>query len=219
MLIMMEVAFNAHFTPFTRRNLQLAQYLFCRPPAHITLLQIESMNKFILSGCLLIGWLFSFTACTAPTPEKYFDVAILNTNMVVGFAGIGFQRELESPSAKMGKTKDEIVQMRRSEVVTGKLQFVEENLGKLKNMGQTADNKEILQASLALHEFILPVYKQEYARLAELYDGGAPKDRILAEAQAIQDKYYSKFEALYRSVINAGKQYAQKHAIKVNWAS
>jgi hypothetical protein len=176
------------------------------------------MKKYLVTGWLFASCLFVFSACTTTTPEKYFDVAVLNTNMVVGFAGTGFMRELESPSMKMGKTKDEVLQMQRNEVVASKLQFVEENLAKIKKMAQTADNKDILQASLALHEFMLPVLKEDYTRLATLYDGGAPKDQVLAQAQAIQDKYLSRFEQLYHKVISTGKVYAKKHDIKVNWA-
>lgn len=39
--------------------------------------------------------------CNSVTPEKCFDIAVLNSNMLVGFANEGQIRELESPSVKM----------------------------------------------------------------------------------------------------------------------
>lgn len=161
---------------------------------------------------------FAFTSCQTATPEKSFDVAVLNSNMLVGFANDGFWRELESPSVKMGKSKDEIIPMQRSEVIDAKVKFVEENLDKLKTLGQTDDNKEIVQASLALYQFVLPVYKNEYAQVAKALDGGASKETAAQEATAIHDKYAAKFESLYNALINNGKLYAEKHHIDVKWA-
>jgi len=51
--------------------------------------------------------------------------------------------------------------MSRSDVVQAKVDFVETNLKKLKGLKETEDQKEMVQASLALHEYILPVYKTE----------------------------------------------------------
>lgn len=167
---------------------------------------------FILSAC------FFFTACNRPSAEKAFDVAVLNSNMIVGFANAGMERELESPSMKMGKTKDEFAPMQRSEVVQSKLKFAEENYEKLKGFSQTDDTKEIIQKSLALHELILPVYKNEYMQLAKLYDSNAPANEIEKLRKTIHDQYFLKFETLYNQLINSGKLYAKEHNIEVRWA-
>ncbi|HVF96460.1 MAG TPA: hypothetical protein VM871_04025, partial [Flavisolibacter sp.] len=132
-------------------------------------------------------------------------MAVLNTNMVNGFANEGLLRELRTPSMKMGKTKDEVVSMKRSEVIQSKVAFVEENYEKLKGFDQSDDTREIIQASLALHQFILPVYKNEYTQLAKLYDSGASKEETEEFAQRIQDKYAPRFEELFDKLIALGK--------------
>lgn len=119
---------------------------------------------------------------------------------------------------KMGKTKDEVLPMQRSEVIDDKIKFTEENLNKLQSLSQNGDNKDIVQASLALHQYILPVYKTEYTQLAKAFDGGASKEQAAQQAQAIHDKYYPKFETLYNQLIGCGKAYAEKHHIDVRWA-
>lgn len=137
--------------------------------------------------------------------------------MLTGFANEGLLRELESPSMKMGKTKDEIVPMKRSEVIATKLAFVEENYEKLKGFDQTEDTKEIIQTSLQLHKYILPVYKKEYAQLAELYNNGASMVETGRFAEAIYERHAARFEELYNKLIELGKAYAAKHGIEVNW--
>lgn len=164
----------------------------------------------------LLCFLF-FTACNNLSPEKTFEIAVLNSNMVVGFASDRLLRELESPSVKLtedGKTAS----MQRSEVIQSKIDFSEGVLKKLKGIKETDDTKEMIAASTALYNYILPVYKTEYQQLAKLYDENASTESILAKSQAIHDKYYPGFDSLYNELINIGKGFAQKHNITVHWA-
>ena len=167
---------------------------------------------------LAVGFMAVLFSCSSPSSEKAFDVAVLNTNMIVGFANTGMERELESPSMKMGKTKDEVVQLKRTEVIGNKLKFVEENFEKLKGFSQTEETRDIIQKSLALHELILPVYKNEYTKLAKLYDENASKEDIEKLEQSIREKYFPGFEKLYTQLLSSGKTYAKAHHIEVRWA-
>jgi len=155
--------------------------------------------------------------CNSVTPEKCFDIAVLNSNMLVGFANEGQIRELESPSVKMSENGNGTVAMSRSDLVQAKVDFVEGNLKKLKGLKETEDQKEMVQASLALHDYILPVYKTEYQQLAKLYDEGSSKESIQLQSQAIHDRYAFKFDDLYNKLIGIGKSFAERHNIKVNW--
>lgn len=158
------------------------------------------------------------TACNTATPENYFDTAVLNINMIAGFAGEGLQRELDNPSVKLVEgTKDQTAPMKRKEIIDNKIQFIESSLQKVKQLKQTEETKNMLQASLALYEYVLPVYKNEYVQLAKLYDDNEPKEQGQAFAQSISDKYFLKYTELYDNLIKEGKSYAQKNNINVNW--
>jgi hypothetical protein len=176
------------------------------------------MKKWIPAPFLFLCYCLLSAGCSIASPEKYFDVAVLNSNMLVGFANEGQLRELESPSAKATDNKGGYAPMKRSEVIDSKIQFLEGNLKKLKGFKETTDNKDIVQTSLALHEYMLPVYKTEYRQLAKSYDRGASKEEIQSGAQHIHDKYYARFDELYSKLISNGKVYADRHHIKVNWA-
>jgi hypothetical protein len=151
------------------------------------------------------------------TPEDYFGIAVLNSNMFVGFAGDGLLRQFDAPSAKMSETNGQPVAMKRSEVAAMNITFTQEAYDKLKGLKETAETKEMLQTSIAMYEYILPVYKKEYKELAALYDSGAPKEKLEAQAKAIHDKYYAGYHMIYEKLIGLGKLYAAKHNIKVNW--
>jgi hypothetical protein len=209
----------AGFAPFAQPYKPLGKYFLSWMLARLIYgFKSKSMKKniplcmfCIVYGILLLG-------CNMTTPEKYFDVAVLNSNMLTGFANDGQWRELASPPGKATDDKGGYIAMQRGEALQAKITFVEENTEKLKGLQQTADTKEILEYSITLHEFVLRVYKNEYMQLANLYDAGAPEEKITALAKTINQQYFNRFDELYNKLINSGKSYAVKHNIKVNWA-
>jgi len=166
---------------------------------------------------LVIACCLSFISCQNATPEKYFDVAVLNSNMHFGFADDGLLRQLEQPSVKLDVNTQQTVPMKRQEVLDQKIEFTEDVIKKLKDLKETPETKDILQPSLALNEFVLKVYKNDYTKLAGLYDASAPKEQIEKLGQAIHDQYFAQYESLYNELISSGKLYADKHSIKVKW--
>lgn len=135
-----------------------------------------------------------------------------------GFAGTGLQREMETPSVKMiDGDKDKFAPMKRKEIIDDRIQTLEANQEKLKGLKETDDARDILKASSALYMYVLPVYKNEYRELARLYDGNASRENIESYTQSISDKYYAGYEKRFQKVTDAGKAFAEKHGIKVNW--
>ncbi|HMI79405.1 MAG TPA: hypothetical protein VK484_11465 [Ferruginibacter sp.] len=166
---------------------------------------------------LLIFSTFLFTSCNTTTPDRYFGLAVLNSNMLVGFAEEGLYRDLESPSVKMDD-KGAAVPMTRAEMIKDKIAFVDEDVEEINGLKETGDTKEMIQACKALYAYVVPVYKTAYVQLAKLYDEAAPKEKIESETKAIHDKYYAGFKERNDKLIAIGKSYAAKHSIKVNWA-
>jgi hypothetical protein len=152
------------------------------------------------------------------SPRACFDRAVLNCNMIHDFAGQGMEQQLESPSVKLTDAKTgAFAPMTRKEVVDDKIAFVEQSLAKVRQLGQTDDNREMVQASIALYEYVLPVYRDDYQRLAKLYDSGAPKSAIAQLSSSIAKKYGAPFRALSDRLTAAGKAYAARHQIQVMW--
>ena len=157
---------------------------------------------------------FVLASCGNPPPDQLFARVVLNTNLLFGFAGSGMQRELASPSVKLTDEKTmATAPMKRAEVVQTKLETVEANFEKVKAISSDEETKAMLDAAIALYEFVIPVYKNEYTQLAKLYDEGASADQIAALEKTIQEKYGARFEELYTAVGTTGKAYAAKHNI------
>lgn len=159
-----------------------------------------------------------FCGCTAPDPEKIFGEAVLNSNMFHTFAAESMYREWGQPSVKMvGNDVNNIVPMTRMEMLENKIASIEPNLKKIEALPKNDDTRAMIEASLALHNYILPVYKTEYKQLAKLYDDNAPQEQIDAMTKRIHDTYYKGFEERTNALIAAGKVYAAKHNINVRW--
>jgi hypothetical protein len=177
---------------------------------------VSSFLRLLL--CAACGCLFA--AC-GDSPRTTFERAVLNANMIADFASRGLLRQLESPSVKLTDVATGAsAPMKRKDVIDDKIAFVEQSLAKVRKLGQAGDAKDakdIVQASIALHEYVLPVYRNEYQQLAKLYDDGAAKAEIEGSASAIAAKYGPGFAALSERLTTAGKAYASKHDIKVVW--
>ena len=159
---------------------------------------------------------FYLQSCNNNTPQQYFNIAVLNSNMLYRFAGNGMQRELEGPSEKLVDEKTMITApMKRAEVIKDKLQFIESSYQKIKELGSNEDAAAMVKASLTLYEFVLPVCKNEYAQLAIAYDESASADKIADMEKTIQNKYAATFDELYNALHTTAMAYAAKHGINV----
>jgi hypothetical protein len=159
---------------------------------------------------------YLLSGCSNPSPRQYFEQAALNCNPLYGFAGYELERDLGYVQERLADEKTmKMEPVTRAQVVKEKLARIEENYQKVKNLGSNKDADEMIKASTALYEFVLPVYKNEYAELAALYDTNAPADKIAATAKNITGKYAAKFEELYNTVIKTGTAFAERNGIPV----
>lgn len=166
-----------------------------------------------------ISAIFLFASCNTATPENYFDKAVLNTNMMMGFGTNGMKRQLENGTAKMDPVTTQATPVKSTEALNSTITFLEDAVKKIRSLKETADTKEMLQASIALHEYVIPVYKNEYMQLAKMYDEGKPSEETDAFAESINNKYYPRFDELVNKLTAIGKVYAAKHNITVNWGN
>ncbi|MBW8683405.1 hypothetical protein [Chitinophaga rhizophila] len=164
-----------------------------------------------------LGFMLALAACTNPTPENYFDRAVLNTNIFNDFASENFTRDLIATTVKHEGVQGNEAPNQAQMIVDNKAQYIEKALKDIKALKKTDETKEMLETSIALHEYVLPVYKNEYTALAKLCDSGAAKDDIAALALEIDNKYAAQFEELFVKLTNLGKAYAKAHDINVSW--
>jgi hypothetical protein len=176
------------------------------------------MNRRFRCALIVFAVGSLLSSCNNATPENYFGEAVLNVNLITPFGGQAALYSMATPSVKLVPgTKDQTAPMTRKEIVEDQIQRVEQNLTKIKALPDSEETRDMVQTSIKLHEFVLPVYKTEYRELAKLYDEGGSQQDLISRAQEIDAKYLASYKALFSRLVELGKAYAEKHHIKVEW--
>lgn len=179
--------------------------------------KLQALSQKSRFAILILITLF-FSACTE-TPEHFFDITILNTNMINDFASPDLARHLndetkEYPDIPSSKKKGN----EAATNLNNKILYLEQSLEKVKKLSTSGDEeKEIKALSQQLYELVIPVYKNEYLAYAKLCDSKgsqSAKDEII---NSIDQKYGARFEQNFNALMEKGKAYAQKNNIQVNW--
>jgi hypothetical protein len=190
-----------------RENFTLRGYFLPSIRSIFKIRKLKNMKKIKLFVCSLL----LLTACNTATPDNYFDRAVLNTNQFNDFATDQFTNMLVAYTAAKQPN------VTAKSVVENKVLFIEKAVKDVKALKETDETKEMLRTSIALHEYVLPVYKNEYMALAKLCDTGASKEVIFAKAAEINDAYGKHFDELEEKLTSEGKVFAKAHNIVVQW--
>jgi len=160
-----------------------------------------------------------FLSSCSESPENFFDITILNTNVINDFASPNLAHSIEAeakefpdiPSSK--KKGDEAATM-----VNYKILYVEQSLDKVKKLSASGDEeKELQELSTRLYELVIPVYKNEYMAFAKLCDAKGSQSSKDALIEEINKKYGASFEQNFNLLNEKGKAFAAKHNIQVTW--
>ncbi len=172
--------------------------------------------RYSIFSLLALG-IFLLNSC-AETPDKFFGIAVLNTNTITDFATPRLAKHISDstieypdiPSSK--KNGDEAVAY-----VGNQILYMEKVVKDIKGLTENSSTKDIIKESLELYAYVLPVYKNEYMAYAKLCDAKGSKEEKEAMAKQIEDKYAEAFEAKYSSLMEKGKAYADEHNLNVKW--
>lgn len=156
-------------------------------------------------------------SCTE-TADKFFGIAVLNTNFISRFATPSMAKEIngqtiEYPDIPSSKKKgDEAVTS-----VNYQILYIEKCLKDIKALSASGERKVIQDQAIALYEFVLPVYKNEYTAYAKLCDAKGPQEQKDKLIKAIEEKYNTEFEKKYSILLENGKAFAEENNLNVKW--
>ncbi|MCD9855984.1 hypothetical protein LUD75_14755 [Epilithonimonas sp. JDS] len=167
---------------------------------------------------VLILFSLSVLSCAEPA-ERFFGTAILNTNAIGDFATPTLAKHIndettEFPDIPSSKKKGD----EAGKLVQNNILYMEKSLSDIKALNANSeDRKAIKEKSIALYEFVIPVYKNEYTNYAKLCDTKADQARKDELAYSIEQKYGAKFEKMYTELMEIGKVFAAENKLDVNW--
>ena len=156
-------------------------------------------------------------SCTE-TADKFFGIAVLNTNSISRFATPAMAREIngqtiEYPDIPSSKKKgDEAVTYIKNQIL-----YIEKSLKDIKALSAGGERKVIQDQAIALYEFVLPVYKNEYTAYAKLCDAKGTQEQKDKLIKSIEEKYNTEFEKKYSILLENGKAFAEENNLNVKW--
>ena len=168
------------------------------------------MKKQYLRIILLLCCI-TVPACKMPaSPEKYFDAAALNANVVSHFGSDYFITVLGYGKRSPGTSPYNYEQQ-----VGFAIQRVERYLENVNNLISTKDTEALLDASKDLFQFTLESYRTDHLSLAKMIDRNAPEEEIVKALEALDKKSYETFLIKYNKLHDLGIQYAKDHDIQL----
>lgn len=160
-----------------------------------------------------------FVACQSASPDKFFGLVVLNTNLIADFDPATFGKRLEQetvefPDVPASKKNGDEAQ----KIVAMKILSVEKAIKDIEALNVSDEDAKVLrEQSVKLFEAVLPVYKNEYTAYAKLCDTKAPDEEKQVVLQKIEKDYAPNVDQLFEGVYTLGKQFAEKHNLNVKW--
>lgn len=167
----------------------------------------------------LIATLLCLPSCKSTTPHRFFDLAILNTNLLSQFEPHYFGNLLEKhahENSNNNTSKKTGVEAQKA--VEIKIQHIKQALAKIKALdANNEERKAIKENSIELFETALAVHKKEYLKYAKLCDQKnttTEKETLLKKVEEVD---MPKINYLMDSLYQKGKVFATKYQINVKW--
>jgi len=170
-----------------------------------------------LSAIFSLGIVLSLAACNSTTPDRYFDVSVLNANAIGRFGGKEIYEMLkETPQSFDQKTK-QMVPSSYVEYVKFKIAYAEKAYKDVQELPETEETKPMLDASKDLFSYAVDKQKSGYLSIAAMKDAHAADSSIEQAAVNFHQQYAAAFSQKYDKLMEIGKAYADKHHIKVEF--
>ena len=170
-----------------------------------------SVILFFISTILL-------QSCSEPA-DKFFDVAVLNTNTMTDFGTPILAKHINDETIEYPNTPSS--KKKGNEALTqvqNNILYMEKALKDIEALSANSDSRKALkEQAISLYKFVIPVYKNEYTAYAKLCDAKGSQEQKEELAKLIEQKYYTGFEKRYTTLIASGKAFAQANNIDVHW--
>lgn len=168
---------------------------------------------------------FLILSCNTDSSVKIFDVAVLNTNIINWSSRLKFFDELiELKEKNLAYVADENSKIKKGtieEYVTQKvINPINENLNKLEALNKTDENKDLIEASVKLHQFSKNIFENDFLEITKMIDelpSGELSVEILEPIYLAIEKFYythiTEMETLMVNLEELAIPYAEKHNI------
>jgi hypothetical protein len=152
-----------------------------------------------------------------PSADQYFGTAALNCNTFSRFGSYEIKEFLAGPPQTYNVDKKVMEPSSFQEYF--KFRCVDnaiEKYEKVKSLRSPMKPRSMIKASLALYEFCVSKYQNEYIQIAKMKDDHRTQPEIDAALKKFDDTYSEEFARKYDAAWSEGIIYAKAHGIEVH---
>ena len=119
---------------------------------------------------VLIATSLTFTSCNSVSPQKTFEIAALNSNLLSRLGSKDINFKLESEPQIYEESQKKMVSSSYYDAFKYDITNLETRFQTIKDIAEDDDNKELLQASKDLFSYAIAKQKEGYLPIAKLKD-------------------------------------------------
>jgi hypothetical protein len=171
----------------------------------------KTLNNSII--LVLIAASLVLTSCTNLSPEKTFEVAALNSNLLSRFGSKDINFKLASEPQIYDEAQKKMIPSSYYDYFKFDIANLETQLKNIKDIKEDDDNRELLQASKDLFSYAIAKEKEGYLTIAKMKDEKALPEQIEKAIADFDASTQNDIEAKFTKLMNAAKAYVEKHNI------
>jgi hypothetical protein len=172
----------------------------------------KTLNNSIILLVLIVTSIF-LTSCTNLSPEKTFEVAALNSNLLSRFGSKDINFKLESEPQIYDESQKKMIPSSYYDYFKFDITNLETQFKKIKEIKEDDDNRELLQASKDLFSYAITKEKEGYLPIAKMKDEKASPEQIEKAIADFDAATQSEIDNKFTKLMNVAKAYVAKHNI------
>lgn len=170
------------------------------------------LNKSILLLVLIVSSIAS-TSCTNLSPEKTFEIAALNSNLLSRFGGKEISDKLQSEAQVYDESQKKMIASTYYDSFKYDIKNLETRFQTIKDITEDEDNKELLQASKDLFSYAIAKQKEGYLPIAKLKDEKTSPEQIQKAIADFDASTQNEIDTKFTKLMTVAKAYVEKHNI------
>lgn len=171
------------------------------------------MKRILNTSILLIAGSLFFTSCNNYTPEKTFEIAVLNSNLLSSFGSTQINQQLASDPQVYNDTTKNMVSSSYYDSFQFQIADLEKRFKTIAEIKENQDNKELLAASKDLFSYAIAKEKEGYLPIAKMKDKKVSPEQIEKAIADFDASTQDDIEVKFIKLMNVAKAYVAKHNI------
>ncbi|MFL9483033.1 hypothetical protein ACI6Q2_09680 [Chitinophagaceae bacterium LWZ2-11] len=175
------------------------------------------LNTSIALLLFITGSMFLTSCDSTPSPQKTFEIAALNSNLLSDFGSKQINRQLRSEPQVYDTANKKMIASTYYDYFKFQIADLENRYKNVEKIKVNDDNRELLTASKDLFSYAITKEKEGYLPIAKMKDQKASPEDIQKAVTDFDAATRNEIDTKFVSLMNTAKIYAKKNNINAKF--